>query len=79
MAIADVVTPATADVYRQQLRGCLLVHLTITLAEAHRRAATRLVWLTEEEFDQLHRADAEDPSQIGEDGHRPPGGTTSQR
>jgi len=44
VAIADVVTPATADVYRHQLRGCLLVHLTVTLTEAHRRAATRPVW-----------------------------------
>lgn len=61
VAIADVVTPATAKIYRQQLRGCLLVHLTVTLAEAHRRAATRQVWLTEEEFDQLHRDDAENP------------------
>lgn len=61
VAVADVVTPATARVYRQQLRGCLLVHLTATVTEAHRRAATRRVWLTEEEFDQLRRADAEDP------------------
>lgn len=61
VAIADVVTPATADVYREQLRGCLLVHLTVTLAEAHRRATTRPVWLTEEEFDTLHRIDAETP------------------
>lgn len=61
VAIADVVTPATADVYREQLRGCLLVHLTVTLAEAHRRATTRPVWLTEAEFDTLHRIDAETP------------------
>lgn len=54
-------TPATAQIYRQQLRGCLLIHLTVSTAEAHRRAATRRLWLTEEEFDQLHRADAEDP------------------
>lgn len=61
VAIADVVTPATAQIYRHQLRGCLLVHLIVTPGEAHRRAATRPVWLTEEEFDQLHRVDAEDP------------------
>jgi len=61
VAIADVVTPATAQVYRQQLSGCLLVHLTVTPAEAHRRAATRQVWLTEEEFDHLHRVDTENP------------------
>jgi len=61
VAIADVVTPATAPIYRRQLRGCLLVHLTVTPAEAHRRAATRRVWLTEEEFDHLHRVDTENP------------------
>lgn len=61
VAIADVVTPRTAVVYRRHLRGCLLVHLTVTAAEAHRRAATRRVWLTKQEFDLLHRVDTEDP------------------
>lgn len=61
VAVADVVTPATAEVYRRELPGCLLVHLTVTPAEARRRAATRPVWLTDEEFDDLHRADAADP------------------
>lgn len=61
VAIADVLTPAIAEIYRRELRGCLLVRLTVTPAEAHRRAATRRVWLTKEEFDHLHRVDAEDP------------------
>jgi len=63
VAIADVVTPRTAAVYRRHLRGCLLVHLAVTVAEARRRAATRRVWLTEQEFDLLHRVDTEDPPQ----------------
>jgi len=61
VAIADVVTPRTAAVYRRHLGGCLLVHLTVTPAEAHGRAATRRMWLTEQGFDLLHRVDTEDP------------------
>ena len=41
VAMADVLTPATALVYRRELPDCLLVHLTVTLAEARRRAGTR--------------------------------------
>jgi len=64
VAIADVLTPATTAVYRRELPGCILVHLTVALGEARRRAAMRRVWLTEEEFDGLHRVDALDPPPV---------------
>lgn len=57
VVIVDVLTPATAEIYRRELPTCLILHLRAGLAEAHRRAATRKVWLTEEEFDLLHRRD----------------------
>jgi hypothetical protein len=59
--IADVLTPATAKLYRQELPGCLIVHLVVSRTEAVRRAATRSVWLTEDEFNALHDADVSHP------------------
>ena len=56
---ADVLTPETLAAYRELLPGCVVVRLTVPLDEAWRRAATRAVWLTDEEFVALHRADAE--------------------
>lgn len=64
VAIADVLTPATAVVYRRELPDCLLVHLTVTLDEARRRATMLHVWLTEAEFDGVHRVDAADPPPV---------------
>lgn len=61
VVIADVLSPTTARIYREALPGCLVVHLQISLAGASRRAATRPVYLTADEFDALHRADAECP------------------
>lgn len=61
VVVADVVTPATAAIYRAELPGCLLVHLRIALAGARQRAATRPVHLTDEEFVLLHRWDTADP------------------
>jgi predicted ATPase len=61
VVIADVVTPDTAAIYRDQLPGCLIVHLVVSLAEAHRRAATRKIWLTTDEFEFLHHRDATTP------------------
>jgi predicted kinase len=58
VVIADVLTPETSALYRELLPGCLVVHLTVPLEEARRRAATRTVWLTDEEFVALHVADA---------------------
>lgn len=58
VVVADVVTPGTLALYREQLRGCVVVRLTVSLTEARRRAASRRVWLREEEFLALHAADA---------------------
>lgn len=59
--IADVLTPQTAGIYRRQLSRCLIVHLKISWPEAQRRAATRAVYLTEEEFAWLHAHDGDHP------------------
>lgn len=64
VVLADVLTPTTTEVYRRELPGALLVHLVLPLAEARRRAATRRVWLTDAEFDGLHRTDAADPPPV---------------
>lgn len=64
VTIADVVTPETAAVYREELPGCLVVHLRVPLAAARRRATTRRVWLTDAEFTELHRIDAADPPAV---------------
>lgn len=61
VTIADVLTPTTSRIYRDALPNCLIVHLEISLAGAHQRAATRTVYLTTDEFDALHRADAQSP------------------
>ncbi len=61
VVLADVLDPATVAVYRERLPDVLVVHLVVPFEEARRRAATRPVWLTEEEFAWLHRRDAEDP------------------
>ena len=55
VVIADVVTPATAARYRSELPDCLLVRLVVTLEEARRRAATRLVYLSDV-LDEVWRA-----------------------
>jgi hypothetical protein len=61
VVVADVLTPETCDLYRQELPGCLIVHLTVEFPEAIRRAASRKVWLTDHEFRMLHEADAANP------------------
>ena len=58
VVIADVLTPDTIAIYRRQLPGCVVVHLRLPLEEARRRAASRRVWLTDQEFTALHHADA---------------------
>lgn len=58
VVVADVLTPDTLVTYRKVLPGCVVVHLTLPLEEARRRAATRPVWLTDAEFVALHHADA---------------------
>lgn len=52
---ADFVTPDSLRVYREQLPDCLVIHLAISREGALRRAATRPVHLTDDEFDLLHR------------------------
>lgn len=52
---ADFVTPDSLRVYREQLPDSLVIHLAISLDGALRRAATRPVHLTDDEFDLLHR------------------------
>jgi hypothetical protein len=59
--IADVLTPDSAAVYRDELAGCLLVHLRVSMEEALRRAATRTVYLTDAEFRWVHDQDAAHP------------------
>ena len=61
VVIADVVTPETAAVYRAELSDALLVRLAVSFEEAQRRAATRPVHLTDDEFAWVHRLDAESP------------------
>lgn len=48
--------------YRSQLPECFIVHLAITLDEARTRATTRPVYITEEEFELLHRISATPPA-----------------
>ncbi len=61
VVVVDVLTPRTAELYRRELRGCVVVHLVVSPREAARRAATRPAWLTADEFDALHRADRAAP------------------
>ena len=60
VVIADVVTVQTAELYRTRLPSVLIVHLRISLAEARRRATQRPVYLTEDEFELLHRQQPSD-------------------
>lgn len=62
VVIADVVTDAALTVYRRELPGCFVVHLAITLEGARARAATRRVYLTDNEFVLLHRMLADPPA-----------------
>jgi predicted kinase len=57
VVLTDVLTPGTLSLYRRLVPEILVVHLRVRLAEAQRRAATRVVHLTEDEFLALHEAD----------------------
>ncbi|PZE73481.1 hypothetical protein DEI82_14125 [Curtobacterium sp. MCBD17_019] len=59
---SDVVTQETLPVYRAELPGCFVVHLVISLDAARARAATRPVYITDEEFELLHRIAASPPA-----------------
>ena len=64
VVLADLLTPATAEIYRRELPTCLIVHLVVDLEEARRRATTRRTWLTDEEFEFLHRRDDAQPPDV---------------
>jgi shikimate kinase len=54
VVIADFVTHESLTVYRSQLPDCLVIHLAIAFDEAARRATTRPVYITDDEFVLLH-------------------------
>ena len=60
VVIADVLTAQTAELYRARLSDVMIVHLRISLTEARRRAAQRPVYLTDDEFELLHRQQPSD-------------------
>jgi hypothetical protein len=64
VVVTDVLTPTTAGIYRSELPGALVVRLRLDFAEAVRRARTRPVHLTEQEFAWVHRRDREDPPEV---------------
>lgn len=64
VVLTDVVTPATAAVYRRNLTGCVIVRLSVSIDEARRRAATRPVHLTDAEFHALHERDRAAPPAV---------------
>lgn len=59
---SDVVTSEVLPVYRAQLPECFIVHLAISLDEARARATTRPVYITDQEFELLHRVTATPPA-----------------
>jgi hypothetical protein len=54
VVIADFVTAESLTVYRRQLPDCVVMHLAISFDEAARRATTRPVYITDDEFALLH-------------------------
>lgn len=54
VTIADVVTAEALAVYRAELPDCFVVQLALPVDEALERAATRRVYLTDDEFLFLH-------------------------
>lgn len=62
VVVADFVTPESLVVYREELPGCLVIHLAISFEGAVQRAATRPVYLTHDEFELLHRMIATPPA-----------------
>jgi predicted kinase len=59
---SDGVTTETLPIYRAELKDCFIVHLAISLEAARERAATRPVYITDEEFDLLHRMTTTPPA-----------------
>ncbi|TQM64636.1 hypothetical protein [Humibacillus xanthopallidus] len=54
VTLTDVVTAVTLAEYRRLVPGVFVVRLSVSLEEAWRRARTRKVYLTDEEFESLH-------------------------
>ena len=67
VVIADVLTPDSAALYRQRLPAAVLVRLHVAPQEAHRRAGTRPVYLSDAEFEHLHAQDRDDPPPVDHD------------
>lgn len=61
VTIADVVTSGALAVYRAELPDSFIVHLAVSFDEALRRAHTRAVYLTCEEFELVHKLMAVPP------------------
>ena len=59
VTLTDVVTSKTLALYRQLLPDVLVIRLEVSLEEAWRRARTRKVHLSDEEFEALHRDQAD--------------------
>jgi hypothetical protein len=67
VTIADVLDVQTTAIYRRKLPGCLIVRLVITFDEAVRRANSRTIFLTDEEFARLHRQDRQQQLSVDHD------------
>lgn len=50
-----VLTPEMLQLYGRHLPGCLIVRLHVLPPEARHRAGTRHVYLTDTEFEDLHK------------------------
>lgn len=57
VVLADVVNADTLSIYRQRLPDLVIVKLRLPPAAARRRASSRPVHLTDQEFEDLHAAD----------------------
>ena len=62
VTVADVVTAEALAVYRAELPDCVVIHLALTVSDAREGAATRTVYLTDDEFDLLHDGMASPPA-----------------
>lgn len=52
--VADFATPASLRIYRDELPDAFVVQLTMARPEARRRASSRRIFLTPDEFELLH-------------------------
>jgi hypothetical protein len=58
VVVADVVNADTLAIYRRRLPGLVVLTLRLPLAAARRRAASRPRFLDDQEFEELHAAEA---------------------